>query len=88
VHTLQSPINLLFITPVTINFRDPQRQFSIKSLPDEKFIPLRKFLLSEKFKRVYFVHKLQNGLDEFLSQILSEVDLVYCNSLPNDCRLF
>jgi len=50
VHTLQSPINLLSITHVTGNFRDPQRQFSIKSLPDEKFTALKKFLLSENSK--------------------------------------
>ena len=35
---------------VTDNFREPQRQFSIKSLPDEKFIVLKKFLLSENPK--------------------------------------
>jgi hypothetical protein len=70
VHTLQGLINLLSITPVIGNFRNPQRQFSIKSLPDEKYITLRKFLLSEKFKRVHFVHKPQNGIDEFLSLIL------------------
>jgi len=78
----------LSIRPATGNFRDPQRHFSIKSLPDEKFIPLRKFLLSEKFKRIYLAYKLQNGLDEFLSQILSEVDSVFSNSLPKECRLF
>jgi len=36
--------------PVSGNFRDPRRQFSIKSLPDEKFTALKKFLLSENSK--------------------------------------